>query len=88
MLFVYSIQKFQANLISLSENLTKSSRNSIHQLKHKYIKYWIRYGLKYKIIFICACAEVSLNFISKFDTQLFRVTYLKTPVKYEENSKR
>lgn len=62
--FVHRIQSFQPNLTLLSENLKTNSKNNMLQLKPKYMKYVMRYGYSYEIIFICACVKDLKIYIS------------------------
>lgn len=57
--FIYNIVSFQPNLMSFSGNFTKYSRNSIMELKFKYVIYFIIYYCLYqKKHFNWACKSI------------------------------
>lgn len=55
-----------------------------HSIKVKILEYLIKYLHLYEIIINCASVKGCTFFISEFSIQLYRVTSMKSQVKYRE----
>lgn len=93
-LFAYKHVEFQKNVTSLSENLTKCSRNIILKFKNAHIEHFMSFEHLHEILFMCICTSDLKNpqlqdiLFHTYMKQLYGTTYIIKSMEYREKKKK